>query len=243
MKIGVIGTGTIASAVVEALVSGTHEIAVSERNATNAARLAAHYSNVTVATNADVIAQSDVVFLGLMAEVTADVLGALTFRPDQQVISLMAGPSLDEVASLVAPAHLEAIMIPFPAIATGGSAILVRGGTKLVEKLFAPQNEIFPLASDRDLTAYLCAQAVLSPSVKLVAEAADWLGKQTADQAQGEAFLRFLVGSSLQGTACAPLLKALDTPGGYNQRLLQYMEKGGFTAPLAGGLDALKDGA
>ncbi|MFK7837078.1 MAG: NAD(P)-binding domain-containing protein [Sulfitobacter sp.] len=241
MRIGIIGTGTIATAVVEGLAGLGHQITVSERSAEKAERLAATFTEVTVASNAGVIAQSDVVFVGLMAEVAADVLGPLTLRDDQTVISLMGGLSLSEVALLVAPATADAVIIPFPAIATGGSAILVRGETALIRALFAPRNTLCAVSSDEELSAYLCAQAVLSPVVKLVADAASWVSADAQSAGQAEAFLRHLVGSSLLGSACAPLLKALDTPGGYNQRLLHHMGAGGMSKNLVAGLNTLKD--
>ncbi|MGR3699934.1 MAG: pyrroline-5-carboxylate reductase, partial [Roseovarius sp.] len=80
------------------------------------------------------------------------------------------------------------------------------------------------------------AQAVLSPAVQMVGVAAEWLGGETA---QGEAFLRHLVGSSLMSGECQSMLAALDTAGGYNQRLRQHMEAAGMREALRDGLDRL----
>jgi len=91
-------------------------------------------------------------------------------------------------------------MIPYPGIAEGGSPILVLGDTALIESLFGVRNTIFALQSGDELSAYLAAQAVLSPAVKLVAEAATWLSEQVGGNQQGESFLRFLVWSSLMAT-------------------------------------------
>ena len=68
MRIGVLGTGTIATAVVRGIAGDGHQISVSERSAENSAALAAEFGNVTVADNQAVLDRSDVVFLGLMAE-------------------------------------------------------------------------------------------------------------------------------------------------------------------------------
>jgi len=242
MRIGVIGTGTIASAVVEGIGADGHQITVSTRNAANAARLAARYDAVSVADNQAVLDQSDVVFLGLMAGVAADILGGLAFRADHKVISLMAGATLDGIAPMVAPARAEVIMIPFPGIAQGGSPIMARGNAAIVRALFGSNNQIFELTSDREMTAYMSAQAVLSPAVQMVSDAARWLGSRADDPAQAEAFLRVLVGSSLMGGECAALLAALNTPGGYNQRLRQHMEASGMGGVLKQGLDALENG-
>ncbi|MEB8386980.1 NAD(P)-binding domain-containing protein [Rhodobacteraceae bacterium KMM 6894] len=242
MRIGFIGTGTIASAVVEGIAGDGHAIAVSTRNAAHSTRLAGMFSNVTVHDNQAVVDRSEVICVALVAGVAENVLGALTFRPDQRVISLMAGVSLSDVAVMVAPAQAAGIMIPFSGMAQGGSPFMGYGDTDLLQGLFGGRNTLFAMASEAELDAYMCAQAVLSPAVRMVADAAQWLGARVDDPAQGEAFLRALVGSSLASSDCATLLAALDTPGGYNQRLRDHMTDAGMGATLAEGLDRLERG-
>jgi pyrroline-5-carboxylate reductase len=122
MRIGVLGLGTITSALVEGIGNDGHTIIVSERNATNSARLSEKFRSVAVAKNQSVVDTSDVIFLGLTDGVYQDALSGLTFREGQKIVSLMAGPQIAEVAPLVAPAQLVARMIPFPSISTGGFA-------------------------------------------------------------------------------------------------------------------------
>jgi pyrroline-5-carboxylate reductase len=236
VRLGVLGTGTIAEAVVRGLAPDGHQITVSERSAVRAARLAGEFANVTVARNQGVVDASEVVFLGLMAEQAAEVLGGLRFRADQRVVSFMAGMAIEEVSVLVAPARAVAVMLPYPGIAQGGSPILALGDVAVIEALFAPANTVYRLRDAVELEAYLCAQAVLSPAVQMVGVAAEWLGGETA---QGEAFLRHLVGSSLMSGECQSMLAALDTAGGYNQRLRQHMEAAGMREALRDGLDRL----
>ncbi|WP_300549083.1 NAD(P)-binding domain-containing protein [Roseovarius sp.] len=242
MRLGFIGTGTIASATVRGIARAGHQITVSERSTAHATRLAAEFECVSIADNQTVIDRSDTIFIGLIAEAAPDILSRLTFRAGQQVISFMAGCSLEALAPLVAPARGAAIMLPFPGIAQGGSPILAMGDTGLITELFAPENQVFALRDAAELDAYLCAQAVLSPAVRLVGQSADWLATRGADRDQGEAFLRALVGSSLLSGPCGPLLDALNTPGGYNQRLRQHMDAAGMGDGLAEGLNRLERG-
>ena len=236
MRIGVIGCGTIASATVKGIAGDGHEITVSERSARRAAELSETYDNVRVSDNQEVIDSSDVLFLGLMAEVARDILGPLRFREDQRVITFMAGASLEEADVMVRPARATAIMMPFPGIAQGGTPIMMYGDPELVTKLFGDRNSIFPLQSADEMAAYLCAQAVLSPVASMVADAADWLGERVSDTAQGEAFLRMLVASNLSAMECKSLIEALNAPGGYNQKLRLHIEAQGMGAALKDGL-------
>lgn len=243
MRLGVIGTGTIATAAMRGIAGDRHQITVSRRSAANAQALARDFANVAVADNQTVLDESDVIFVALLAGDAPQILRALRFRPDQRVITLMTGITPDEVAALVAPARVEAQMLPFPAVANGGSPILVLGAPDLVRTLFGARNQVFALPDAAEMDAYLCAQALLSPVARMVADAAGWLGGRVTDGAQAEAFLRVLIASSLADLESNALIQALNTPGGYNQRLRLHMEASGISQALTEGLDALERGA
>ena len=240
MKIGFLGTGTIASAVVHGIARDGHQIYVSERSADKARDLAARYDNVTVVSNEKLVDESDVIFLGLMPDVAATILPSLPFQPQQTIISFIAALSLDRIADLVAPANARALMLPFPNIAYGGSVIPMIGDEAVVASLFGASNTLTVLKDQREMDALLCAQAVLSPASKLVQDAAIWLEDNGVDQDRGEPFLRMLVASNLSQTPTPELLAALNTPGGYNQRLRQHMDQEGVPEILTAGLDVLK---
>lgn len=241
MQIGVIGCGTIASAVVHGIAGDRHQITLSQRSSRFTAPLAAAYDNVQIADNQGVIDASDVVFLGLMSDIASAVLDTLTFRKDQRIITFMAGATLAEVDAMVRPARATAIMMPFPGIAQGGTPIMMQGDTELVGQIFGGRNSIFPVNEAGEMDAYLCAQAVLSPVARMVADAADWLGERVADKPQAEAFLRTLIASNLSNMPCETLIEALNTPQGYNQRLRLHMEDSGMGNTLKAGLDKMAD--
>jgi pyrroline-5-carboxylate reductase len=238
MRLGFIGTGTIASAVVEGIAGDGHQITVSERSRARSADLAARFG-VSVADNQGVVDASDVLFLGLLPDQAATVLPTLHFHAGQRVISFIAGVSLETLEPLLAPATPVALMLPFPGIAKGGSPIIALGQTDLIDTLFTPENSVYSVENDAEMMAYLAAQAVLSPAVKLVADAAQWIAPKVSDPAQAEDFLRVLVGSNLMSNDLAPLLQALSSPGGYNARLREHMDAEGMQAALARGLEAL----
>ena len=236
-RLGFLGTGTIAQAVVRGLAGQGARILVSRRSEAVSAALAAELPEVTVADNQAVVDGSDVIFIALLPGVVAEVLPSLRFRPDQQVIAFAAGLPLSDLAPLIAPARAAALMLPFPGIARGGSPVLAQGDVALVERFFGARNRIFTVETEAQMEALLCAQAVLSPALRLVEEAGRWLdGKGVTG---GEDFLRLLVGSTLVGQNCGTALAALDTPGGYNQRLRQHMDAAGMAEALQDGLDRL----
>lgn len=239
MRIGIIGTGTISAAVVEGIAGDGHLITVSERSRTRSQDLATRFDDVSVAENQAVIDASDIVLIGLMADAAPDVLAALRFREGQRVVSLMADATLEDIAPLVAPAEAAAVMIPFPAIAHGGSPVLALGDSALVEDLVGRRNTVVPLSTDEELAAYITAQSVLSGAALVVAQASRWLAPRVGDPAAADAFLRRLVASALDAQGPQDLLASLDTPGGYNQRMRAALEEAGTPEALTTTFDRL----
>lgn len=265
-RLGFVGLGTIATAVATSLARRGHALLVSERSLANSQWLSGEFERVQVANNQAVLDGSQLVFIGTTGAQAPQVLEALSFRSDQKVVSFMADLDIQQVARLVAPAKVEALMIPFPSIAQGGSPILCQPQSAVIEALFGGDNRVFAIGSDQALQAYMSAQAVLSPVVKLLAETQVWLAARLEDAGHGEggqgngsqgdgdqgdgdqggalggeAFLRQLIGGSL-------LAEPLDKPGVLAGLLADLSTPGGFNAELrdvlgeAGAYEALRAG-
>ncbi|SLN52869.1 pyrroline-5-carboxylate reductase [Falsiruegeria litorea R37] len=245
MRIGILGTGTIATALVRGIAEDGHQILVSERSQSNALALSQEFANVSIAPNQQVLDHSDVVILGLMPDVARSLLPEVRFREDQPVVSLMAEVPKSELVSLVAPAQVEGIAIPFPAIAKGGSPVLCCPAGRLMHALFGGRNHVISVQTPSDLEAFLAAQAILSPAVKQLTLARDWLTAKTGEAGEAERFLRLLVGGGLLAAplehegALDDLLAALDTPGGFNAELRDFLLERGMKQHIDDGLEKL----
>ena len=92
---GVLGVGSIAAAIVTGLCDGVTDppdVVLSPRNAERSADLAARLPTVRVAAdNQEVVDAGDVVIVCLLPVHANDVLSGLGFRPEQAVISAIAG--------------------------------------------------------------------------------------------------------------------------------------------------------
>lgn len=244
MNIEFIGLGTIAECVATDLAKAGYELIVSRRSEARSAALATAFG-VSVAENQEVAEACDLVFIGTTAEAAPGALGPVKFRAGQRVISLMVGIEPEDLAGLVAPATVEAMMIPFPAIAEGCSPVLVWPKSQVLNDIFEARHQLIPMQSRAAMGDFLAAQAVLSPTLKMLGTASAWLGERSGDGHGAEQFLRLLVGGALMDPPMdregliAGLLSALDTPGGLNQQLRQHMENAGTYEVLIQGLDSL----
>ena len=247
MKLGFLGFGSIASAVAQGCVADGREILISARSTARSTAFAARHSTVTVHDMQVIVDQADVLFLGMTADAAMGALQPLTFRKGQKVVSFMVGIETDQIVQLIAPARFEAVMIPFPSIADGNSPVLAFPQSDVIDRLFGASNTVVAVKDQSALNDFLAAQAVLSPSIKLLATAVDWLAARTGDAHGAEQFLRLLVGGSLMAkpmdteNVFPDLLQALNTPGGLNRQLREQMEAEGAFQSAQRGLDALAE--
>lgn len=245
MRVGFLGTGKIAAAMVHGLAGKGHQIIVSNRNAQLGATLAAEFPEVTVADNVQVVVQSDTVFLCLMAATARDVLPTLPFRADHAVISVMADLPFAELGTLCAPATDIAITIPLAAIAKGGSMLPVYPSSPALQALFGRSDTILPVASEAALNAHFGGCAISAPLIALMQTGSAWLAAQTGDAEAAEVYVAGIFAAFLRDVARGEadfetLLHSLATEGGLNAHLKAHMASAGSHEALTEGLDTLK---
>lgn len=240
-RIGFLGTGEIASAMLRALQGQGHSFLISPRNAAMAAALA-ELPDVRIAPNETVVAQSDVVFLCLMARVADEVLPGLPFRVDQAVISVMVDAPLARLRRLCAPATDIAITIPLPPIVDGGCPLPVYPPSPVLQALFGDRNPVLAQRDEVALQAHLGVSAICSPILDQLRTAAGWLAGFTQDAAHAEAYVAAMIRCYLptraEGGELDAALRALSTEGGLNATLRAVMLPAQTT--LIEGLDGFR---
>ncbi len=245
MRVGFIGTGKIAAAMVRGLAGRGHQIMISPRNAALAESLAAEVPDVQIAENARIVAGCETVFLCLMADVARAVLPGLPFRADQAVVSVMVDVPLADLHTLCAPAREIALTIPLSPIATGMSMLPVYPASAAFDALFGSSDTVIPVQSESALNAHFGGCAVSAPLIALMQTAAVWLADQTGDAEAAQTYITGLIAGFLRqmtegGADFDSLLRTLATEGGLNDSLKKHMQDAGAPAALIEGLDALK---
>src|SRR3954454_20605779 len=136
---GVLGVGAIASAIVTGLCEGVEDpptVVLSPRNAEAAAGLATRFPTVTVAGDNQSVVDGSTTTVVCLGRAHADLLGELTWPPEQVVVSAVAGLPLTRLNELVSPALQVARAVPMPAVATRSSATPVHPPLAPVVALF-----------------------------------------------------------------------------------------------------------
>lgn len=236
---GVIGVGALAEAIVTGLSEGrpaAPRVVLSPRGHERSARMAAVYSTVTVADdNQAVLDAASTILLCVRPQDAREIIGALEFRPDHAVVSVMGAVALDDLARLVAPASDIVRSLPNPAVATRQGVTPVHPGGTPADALFDELGGAMVLDEERLLEAAGTASSTVATHISYLVTVSQWLSDQgvASDVAQRYVASIFAgVGAELRGVSdIAPLVASHATKGGSNERVERAMrERGVFTA-------------
>jgi pyrroline-5-carboxylate reductase len=248
MRLGFIGSGTIASAMVAGLSSMPDAglIVLSPRNAKIAADLASRFANVRVApTNQAVLDACEVAVLAVRPQIAPEVISELHFRPDHQVLSLIATLPIRQIRPLVAPATSITRAVPLPSVARRQGPTAVYPSSLTIMALFNALGTAVELSSENEFDTFLAATAIMGSYFSFANTVTSWMTRQGI--APENAYL--YVGKMLQGLAgassarpngnFASLAHEHQTPGGLNEQLLRLVTRDGLFTDLDSALDAV----
>lgn len=239
MRIGFIGTGTITRAVVEGLrrAGKDHPILVSHRSEAISRDLVQRFDDVRRASNAEVAANSDIVFLAMRPTQVEDALSGITFGPDQTVVSFVTGLPVEEVARL-APASTVGRVLPLPSIARCEGPVICHPGIPRVLQLLEGMGRLVVPERESELLAMGSVSGFMSTYFELQNALIDWLRQRGVSDENARAYVTHIL-AALGGTALstdeaglAALPAEHETKGGLNQRVRQGLkERGWFDQP------------
>jgi len=244
--IGFIGTGEIASAMVNGITNQGHKIYVSERGVKYASKLAL-LNDVQITNNQELIDKSDIIILCLLKNTAEKVLPKLNFKKDKKIISVMVDVSFYDLATLCNPAQEIEITIPLPFIAGGNCPLPCYPTGTIVSELFSKKNRIFVVNSERGLNAHFAVTAMSSVFLSQVKISSKWLSQFTQDKDSSEAYILEMLGEylcSISKSNSIDLNGAIDTlntSGGLNQTLRNHMEKSDISNNLLVGLNDFRE--
>jgi len=177
MNIGILGTGIIASSIVNGFCTDPGSAAnlhfnLSPRNAEKAATLKASYpDNITVcSSNQEVIDNSEWVFITLLPRHADEVLSGLKFRADLKVLTIMSDFFIDKVAELVGPVQKIVRMVPLPFAAMHIGPIAYFPTDQEIADMFSPLGKMIALEKESEISIISGLTGLMSAYYMLVHE-------------------------------------------------------------------------
>mmetsp|Transcript_15685 Transcript_15685/g.30243 ORF Transcript_15685/g.30243 Transcript_15685/m.30243 type:complete len:259 (-) Transcript_15685:77-853(-) len=236
--IGFVGTGAIAEAVVRGMctspsLSSPPQILLSPRSASRSAALATEFKTCAVAsTNQEVVDKCDLVVVALLAQNASTALKELSFRPGQQIVSLIPFGLLD-IRPLVGPATNVVFALPMPSVAIHLGPVAMFPPNKLVAEMFAHIGVPVELADEKEMSAITPATALMAPYYKLLGTTTNWITskgvrKEAASKFVGSLFHALTVDAlKVGGDGYDELTEECQTKGGLNEQALNDLNKSG----------------
>ena len=249
---GVIGTGTISSAVVTGCLTPSDKsggktfnckFIVSARSAAKSEALRKRFpESVTVeADNQGILDACSYVIISVLPKQAREVLNGLRFDPARHVVlSLMAAVSGEEIAAL-ARLPLESVCraIPLPSVARHcGTTLVTRADSfPLFRDLFRHTGVCQPVADDRELNVLMTVSSTMGPFYYSLAAMRDFVtsrgvARQTASGFIAATYLGLArdahaaVEANADGFGFDALI-AEQTPGGLNEAAIRSLHEAG----------------
>ncbi len=253
MRIGFLGVGTIATAVIHAMSARPGDRAamfLSPRSADATRALSATYAHcVRLESSQAVVDASDLVVVSMRPQQLDEALDGLVFRPDQVIASFVAAMPPSRMAPLVAPATRIAQLVPLPPIALHKGPLLICPSIPEVMAAFAGLGDVIVLEDEAKIRIVSCASAVMSTYYEMQNAIIDWAVERGLERSTSAAYVRSL----LEGLAVAgrradeAALDALpaehETRGGLNERVRAGLKADDWFGDLRRRLDDIYDNA
>jgi pyrroline-5-carboxylate reductase len=248
VKLGFIGVGTIAEAVIGGLQSGGgHEFFLSPRSEAASRRLAAAHGNIRRAeSNAAVVERSDVVFLAVRPDQVDAALDGVRFRPDQIVASLIAATPVAEVAAMVAPATAVCRMVPLPPIEQRQGPLLLYPALEPIVGLFRGLGDLIVARDESELRALACASGFMSSYFQLQNSLAGWLVGREVEPDKASLYIRSMFAALSEVALATPAGETAalpphhETKGGLNEKVRRRLTQEGWFDQAGEALAALQ---
>ena len=253
MSIGFLGVGTISAAVIRAMSQRggpAEELLLSPRSEHVSTALAAEFPHCRrLGSNQEVVDEADIVVLAMRPQQLDQALEGLRFRDSQVIASFVAGTPPSQMASLVAPAHRVAQLIPLPAIEVNRGPLLICPAIPEVERAFAGLGDVICWDDETRIRVFSCASAYMSTYYEMQNRIIDWMAARGVER---EVAAQYIL-SELEGLAAVgkatPVERLGDLPdehqtrGGLNERVRRTLSEQGWFEDLTAALDDTYDNA
>jgi len=249
-RLGFLGTGTIAKAVVEGLCSfslAPKRIYLSPRNANTSSLLAAKYPEMVEVSgsNQQVVDSCDVLCVCVTPQVYKQVLGELKFREDLKIVSFISTARIDDILPLVAPCTRVVRAIPMPPIAQGQGPLPMYPRDEKLEKLFDEISTVINLDREEDFFSFMSVSSLMAPFYYMQHTISEWMTSTGVPQEKANKFVGELLFALAHDSKYETDFKALtdrsQTPGGINEQSLRQLREKEFFSSLQDQLQVIQD--
>jgi pyrroline-5-carboxylate reductase len=250
ISLGFVGSGDITHAIVTGLFKQAgqrYEVWLSPRNAGISKELSERYPDVHVAQdNQHVVEQAEIIFLAVRPQIASEVLGTLSFRPDQCAVSLIAGFGTRKVSESLRDAPQRIVRaLPLLMVARAASRTVLYPADTHVRDIFDSIGGSLSVDSEEQYDAMLALSASMGLFFATAHAQSRWACERGVDYDVARDYLMSLYKgladtALLDSTRLDALSRHYSTTGGINEQVVSLMTQAGMLDNINNTYDSIE---
>jgi len=249
MILGFLGTGRIASSVIEGIFKSKlriKKIYISPRNKTIAKKLSKRFKKVTISrNNQQLIDKSSWVFLAVTPKVGDKILKKLNFKKNKKIVSFISTINLAQLKKVVGKKVKIVRAIPLPPISIRKGPIPICPPDKQVKSFFNQLGTTIEIKNEKSSINFWATSGMMAPFYELLKTLSDWLVKKGIKRNEAQKYITSLFVALSEDSAINSnkdlkyLVKDSQTPRGLNEQAVKQLRKAGFYRNLEKSLNSI----
>ena len=237
MNLGFLGTGHIASSIIEGIFKSklkVKKIFISPRNKTIAKKLSKRFKKITISkNNQQLIDNSKWIFLAITPQVGHKILKKLKFKKDKKIVSFISTINFKNLRNYTKNKNISRV-IPLPFIGMKKGPIIICSSDKSLKSFFKHLGKVFEVKNEKLSKAFWSTSSFMAPYYNLLLSTSNWLvskgiKRKEAENYTKELFLALSEDSIYKNKlTLKKLVSDSQTPGGTNAFVLGRLKKTKF---------------
>jgi len=238
MKLGFIGTGKIASSVINGICNSEilfTTILVSPRNKKIAGNLKKKFKKVFIAkNNQEIIDKCNWVFLSITPTVGHRIIKELKFKSNQTIISFISTITLTQLKKEIKVKAKIVRAIPLPPISLKKGPIPICPPNKKIKDFFNKIGTTVEIKNEKSSINFWCTSGMMASFYELLRVMTDWLIKRGVKRNNAQKYITSLFLALSEDAFVNSkkdlkyLVKDSQTPNGLNEQGIRELTKAGF---------------
>jgi len=249
MRLGFIGTGKIASSVIEGVCNSKikyNKILISPRNKKIATSLKKRFKKIIISkTNQEIVDKSDWVFLSITPIVGKKIIKDLRFRTKQKVISFISTITLPQLKKMIKKKVDIVRAIPLPPISLKEGPIPIFPPNKKVKAFFDKLGSTIEIKNEKSSINFWATSGMMASYYKMLDTMSVWLNKRGVKKIDAQKYVTSLFLALSKDAVINSdkdlklLVKDSQTPKGLNEQGLKEMIKKDVYKSLSNTLNSI----
>ena len=235
MKLGFIGTGKIASSVINGICNSEikyKQIIVSPRNKKIANNLKKKFKKIIIAkNNQEIVSKSNWIFLSITPKVGEKIINNLKFKSSQTIVSFISTINLTELKKMIKVKSKIVRAIPLPPISLKKGPVPICPPNKKVKNFFDKIGSTIEIKNEKLSINFWSTSGMMASYYETLRVMSNWLVKKGIKRHDAQKYITSLFLALSEDAVVNSkkdlkfLVKESQTPKGLNEQGLKEMTK------------------